>query len=241
MSRKPIQRPSRALPFSGLLACFAATALASCGVDYASNDTPHVADYHAEHPIVLAEAPTMLDVYPAGDGLDSRTIANIRSFAQRYHDLGVGRITILTPAGRSGRDSRIVDEIRRTLASTGLRGYVGVGVYPVADATRAVPVRLIFQGLKATVPTPCGQWPSDVASGSSLEGWKNEGYANFGCATQSALAAQVAEPRDLVQARSIDPPDVEMRMRAIDNVRQGQDPGTQWTTKLTAIGTVGGS
>jgi type IV pilus biogenesis protein CpaD/CtpE len=54
------------------------------------------------------------------------------------------------------------------------------------------------------------------------------------------LAAQVADPRDFEQARALDSPDVEMRMRAIGNVRQGQDPGTAWKIQITPIGQVGG-
>ena len=93
---------------------------------------------------------------------------------------------------------------------------------------------LSFVGVKAIVPTACGQWPEDLASGSSLEGWKNEPYSNFGCATQSMIAAQVDDPRDFVQPRALGPSDVAMRTRAIEDVRKGQDPGTQWNdTVLT--------
>ncbi len=222
-----------------LIAGLAALPLAGCNPDYAPMGSIAPDDYHQRHPIVLADAPTTLDVFPVGGGLDPQSVADIRSFAQRYRELGVGRIAILAPAGRKESDRRIVDEIRRALAATGLRGYVGVGVYPVRDATRAAPVRLIFQGLKAVVTTPCGQWPTDLASGNSTGGWKNESYPNFGCATQSALAAQVADPRDFVQSRAVDPADVKMRMRAIDDVRQGQDPGTNWKIQNTAIGQVG--
>jgi hypothetical protein len=31
-----------------------------------------------------------------------------------------------------------------------------------------------------------------------------------------------------------------MRMRAIDDVRKGTDPGTAWKTQNTAIGQIGG-
>jgi pilus assembly protein CpaD len=102
-------------------------------------------------------------------------------------------------------------------------------------------VRLVFQGLKAVVPSRCGQWPSDLTSASSLQGWKNESYENFGCATQSMLAAQVDDPRDLTVQRASTPPDENMRLRAIAAVRKGEDPGTNWKTQNTAIGTVGGS
>jgi pilus assembly protein CpaD len=242
MSTNPTRLLARTPPFGWLvIAGFAASALAGCGVDYASNDSIAPGDYHQRHPIVIAEAPATLDVYPVGGGVDKQSRDEIRAFAERYRAFGAGRITILAPAGEPAKNRRIVDDIRRTLASTGLRGYVGVGEYPVADASRASPVRLIFQGLKASVPTPCGRWPGDLASGGSIEGWKNTDYANFGCATQSILAAQVADPRDLAQTRAIDPPDVAMRMRAIGDVRNGVDPGTTWKTQITPIGQVGGT
>ena len=63
---------------------------------------------------------------------------------------------------------------------------------------------------------------------------KNEPYSNFGCASQSVIAAQV-DPRDFVQRVGLS--DVEMRTRAIEAVRNGQDPGTQWKdTVLLPIG-----
>ena len=66
------------------------------------------ADFHQRHPVTLTEAPTTLDVYPVGGGLDSLTSAKIRVFAERYRARGVGRIAILAPAGIVGRNSRIV-------------------------------------------------------------------------------------------------------------------------------------
>jgi pilus assembly protein CpaD len=218
----------------------ATTSLAGCGVNYASNDSVPPGDYHARFPIVVAEAPTALDVYPTGGALDQQSIDNIHAFAQRYREFGDGRIAILAPAGERGRDARTIDQIRRTLASAGLRGYVSVGSYPDAEANRGSPVRLVFQGLKATVQGRCGEWPADLASGGTIDGWKNDSYANFGCASQSLLAAQVADPRDLAQSRASDPGDVAMRLRAIGDVRDGKDPGTAWATKITPIGQVGG-
>ncbi len=87
----------------------------------------------------------------------------------------------------------------------------------------------------------CGQWPLDLASGGSTDGWNNESYWNFGCATQATLAAQVDDPRDFAHARALGPADEEMRLRAIKDVREGQDPGTNWSVKLTPIGQVGGN
>jgi len=236
-----LPRRSFARPLScAALFVAATTSLTGCGVNYASNDSVQVGDYHARFPIVVGEAPTALDVYPISGALDQQSIDNIRAFAQRYREFGDGRIAILAPASERGRDGPAIDQIRRALAGAGLRGYVSVGSYPDTGANRASPVRLVFQGLKATVAGQCGLWPTDLASGGTIEGWKNESYPNFGCATQSTLAAQVADPRDLTQARASGPGDVTMRLRAIGDVRNGADPGPDWKTKLTPIGQVGG-
>jgi pilus assembly protein CpaD len=226
--------------FVGLLFLAAsALSLSACGVDYASNDVAGTGDYHQRHPILLAEAPTAIDVFPVGGGIDTQSAAKIRAFAERYRELGSGQITILAPTGRHYGGDNLVSEIRRSLYANGVRGYVSVGTYPVSDPALASPIRLVFQGLRATVPSRCGQWPHDLASGSSIDGWKNSSYENFGCATQSVLAAQVDDPRDLAQSRASGPPDEEMRLRAIGDVRKGQDPGTDWKTQTTTIGQVG--
>ena len=226
---------------SGLCLGAAALSLSGClsGVEYASDNQISAVDYHERHPIVLGKAATTLDLFPVGGRLDDLSTDKLKAFAERYREFGSGEVTILTPAG-DRYSAEIVPQIRQRLYAHGLRGYVAVGSYPVEDRTLASPVRLVFQGLKAHVADRCGQWPTDLASGSSIETWKNQSYPNFGCATQSALAAQIDDPRDLVQARGSTPPDETMRLRAIEKVRQGQDPGTEWKTQTTAIGQVGG-
>lgn len=234
------QRAATTARLAGLLlaAATASATLSGCGVNYASSDPVIPADYRDRHPIVLAQAPTSIEIYPIGGGLDSQSVANLRAFADRYKRLGGGQIAILTPASQ-GSNAKAVYDIRKTLSSAGIGGTVAIGSYPVADRKVSAPIRVAFLGIKATVPTPCGRWPADLVSGSSLQGWKNEGYWNYGCATQSVLAAQVDDPRDLVEARAVDAPDVAMRLRAIDKVRNGEDPGTSWKVQTTTIGQVG--
>jgi pilus assembly protein CpaD len=214
----------------------AAAALSGCGVDYASTAPAFPGDFQERHPIVLASAPTSIDVFAVGGSLDTRSTENIRAFAQRYRHYGSGDIAILAPAGTTA-NSNAVREVRAALARAGVNGGVRFGTYATPDRGAAAPIRLSFIGVQASVPTACGQWPEDLASGSSVEGWKNEPYSNFGCASQSVMAAQVDDPRDFVQPRALGPSDVEMRTRVIEAVRNGQDPGTQWKdTVLTPIG-----
>ena len=206
-----------------------------CVTDYASSDPAFPGDFQARHPIALASAPALMDIYPVGGTLDPRTVANLRSFVRRYRDFGSGEVLILTPAHDTSH-ARTVSEIRRALRAAGLRAPVGAKSYVPYQSDGAAPFRVAFTSLVAEVKTPCGLWPQDLASGSSLEGWKNEPYANFGCATQSVIAAQVDDPRDFVQPRALGLSDVAMRTRAIQDVRKGEDPSTSWSTGLTPIG-----
>jgi pilus assembly protein CpaD len=219
------------------LAAAAAAALAGCGgVPYASSDPAFPGSFEQRHPIVVAAAPTSMDLYPVGGRLDERSRANVRAFADRYRRDGSGAVMIQTPVG-TNPNSVAVYEVRRALLGAGVRGRIAVGDYLPPNDGAAPPVRVSFTGLKAIVPTKCGQWPEDLASGSSVEGWKNEPYSNFGCATQSTIAAQVDDPRDFVQSRALGSSDVNMRTRAIEAVRNGQDPSTDWKKAiLTPIG-----
>ncbi len=99
-------RRGAAVGFAAALAC----SLSGCGADYASSDPVFPGDFQARHPIALAFAPTSLEVFPVGGALDSRTIANLRAFAERYRELGSGQILILTPS-RQGSEARAVNQI----------------------------------------------------------------------------------------------------------------------------------
>jgi pilus assembly protein CpaD len=153
------------------LAAGAACSLGGCGANYASSDPAFPGDFRERHPVVVASAPTSLDVFAVGGAIDARSVANIRAFAQRYRHYGSGDISILAPAGITA-DSRAVHEVRMALASADANGRILFGTYGSRNRDAAAPIRLSFMGVKAIVPTACGQWPEDLASGSSVEGWK---------------------------------------------------------------------
>jgi len=223
---------------------FLVTPLAGCGMNkvYAPADPGY--DYRDRHPVVLAEAQTGVELLPrtAGDALDAETRRRLLDFLAQYRRFGHGVITMLAPSGgpdpRGAR--RSVELIRGFLDREGLGATIYVGSYPVRDLALAAPVRLSFTGVKAEVAGRCGEWPDDLASGASLDGWQNRAFWNFGCANQATLSAQLADPRDLLSPRGETPQDIETRMRAINKVRAGADPSTGWVTKSGAISGVGG-
>ena len=218
--------------------------LAGCTTDRINPESISIDDYRVRHPIVIAQARTSLDVFPSmGDAkLDHHTAKQVYAFAEQYSDTGQGRVLVLVPRGPGiVSHQAVVAEIRRVLAAGGARRGIDVSTYPIADPGLASPVRLSFVGVKAKEVSQCGQWPRDLGSGSSIDGWENAPYWNLGCATQTMIAAQTSDPRDLVAPRGEEQPDTDISARAITQVRQGSDPNTNWSVKNSNIGSVGGN
>jgi pilus assembly protein CpaD len=78
------------------------------------------------------------------------------------------------------------------------------------------------------VASQCGTWPQDLGVGDPAFNGRNEVYWNFGCASQSNFAAQVADPVDLVRARPEGRIDTIRRTNDIGKIRDGKDPSIQW-------------
>jgi pilus assembly protein CpaD len=219
------------------------TLLCGCAsADRMSTSSIPMDDYRNRHPIVLAEEARRLDIFPApeGLGLDRRTAAQVAEFGTLYRNTGHGPINVLVPAEAPGALPReAIAAIRHALVAGGARAPIEVISYPVINHDLASPIRVSFVGLKARVADPCGQWPSDLASGSTIQGWENKPYWNYGCSYQSMFAAQVADPRDLVGPRAEDPADTQILSRGISDMRKGTDPTTDWKTKNSSISSVG--
>jgi pilus assembly protein CpaD len=163
-------------------------------------------DYRQMHPIVLARGDRTIDIFVAGGAgaLGGRQIADIRNFAQDYRRSAKGPMIIARPANNP-EAAIVLPSIRRALAEGGV-GSAVVTTYAPVDPTESAPVKLTFAELKAEVATQCGRWPGDLSGLNNFESWKNRPYENFGCASQSALAMQVADPLDLDRPRNMTPP-----------------------------------
>ncbi|MET0747017.1 MAG: CpaD family pilus assembly protein [Rhizobium sp.] len=192
-------------------------------------------DYRQRHPIVLTQAEHNVDIpVSASDRrLTQGTRDTIRGFVQDYRAHATGTVEILAPQGAS--NSRAISElrhqIRQEMVASGIPSKrIADSFYPAGGAGDEAPIRLHFMATTA-VTNACGQWPEDLADKS----FGNQNYYNFGCATQSNLAAQVANPTDLVAPRGQTPIDAEQRGTVIDNYRSGSTP-----TSTASIGGFGG-
>jgi pilus assembly protein CpaD len=237
-SARTLARRAASLPRNLLPLCLV-LALAGCGTtnQMVVSSVPQD-DYQVRHPIVLAEEPYKLQILvePVSGRFDGRSAARLREFAVLYKKFGRGPITIASPVGPGGPPS--TEPVRHALWRAGAHVRTVITPYP-AGPNPVAPIRLSFSGLKATVADRCGQWPRDLGIGSGApEDWSNKPYWNFGCAYQTAFAAQVADPRDLVSPQAETPADTIMRTRTIDNRRKALDPSS-WRITTAPISAVG--
>ncbi len=175
-------------------------------------------DYRARHPIIVTEAEQTVDI-PVASTDRRLTIAQrdlIRGFAANYISRASGPVYVLSPEGspNSAAARQLRNQVRAELASRGIASSKIINTsYAAAGAGDAAPIRLSFTGTTA-ITTQCGQWPKDISND-----FANQNYYNFGCATQNNLAAQVANPEDLVAPRGMTPIDAQRRNNAIQEYR----------------------
>jgi pilus assembly protein CpaD len=206
-------------------------ALSGCAPDRAVTGSPYPMDYRVRHPIVLAHTPEELDVFASPAGLDQRQRDDVRDFALSYRRSGEGLITAQVPEGLKAGASpqRALAAVQAALAEAGVpRSRLTVARYVVDDPLVAAPVRLSFRRLQAKVAGRCGLWPQDLGVSDVGFNARNEPYWNHGCAMQANVAAQVADPVDLVRGRSEGRVDTIRRMNNIEKLRQAQDPSTAY-------------
>ncbi|MDV2986114.1 UNVERIFIED_CONTAM: CpaD family pilus assembly protein [Methylobacteriaceae bacterium AG10] len=224
---------SRARPAAAVV--LVAAALGACRADrVATTGSTYPIDVRTRHPIVLADADRSLDLFPTGIGhLDPRQRADLESFLVEYRRYGRGLLVVEVPRGVSpalaGPVERTGAAVRHFAAEMGVpAGGLRVVAYPVANPTLAAPLRLSFQRMQAKVADKCGLWPRDLGVSDLRSDWSNEPSWNLGCAMQSNVAAQVADPIDLVRGRPEGRIDTIRRTQDIGQLREGKDPSTQW-------------
>lgn len=149
------------------------------------------------------------------DGLSVNQQAALNDLAGRYLASGVGLVRIEGPSGEDPAAARQTWAVRSALQSAGLPAErIVVAAYAAPDPR--APILAGFETVRAVVPN-CAAEPR------AMEGrFSNASSIGLGCAINANLAAQIADPRDILGPRSISPPDSGRAAVVFDNYRQGQ-------------------
>lgn len=179
-------------------------------------------DYRTNHPIVLQETERTLDVPVSthDSKLSVNQRASVEGFVSSYATGGAGPIRILVPAGSANEAAagRIAQAIASHLQKKSAgNGHVSVDRYQASSGDIA-PVRLAYTAMVAQTGK-CGRWPEDI-----MPKTDNKHYANFGCSYQNNLAAQIANPADLLGPQGTATVDAERRTSVIEQWRATNRP-----------------
>ena len=191
-------------------------------------------DYRYRHPIVITEEPETLDL-PIGQNtrnLHGPIESTITAFAVESRQKGNGSVEILVPSGGANEAAvhAVTGDIRTALHRGGVgRSHISTRTYAVKNPKAEAPIRLSYAAMQATAG-PCGAWPKNIGGGIG----ENTEYENFGCATQSNLAAMVDNPSDLVTPRASTPADQARRAEVIENYREGAVTASSYTEGVGA-------
>jgi pilus assembly protein CpaD len=158
--------------------------------------------YEQRHPIVVGFRPVGTNIHadPHAGGLNAVDQTEVAAVARQYRNNGYGPIWLQVPPP-GVHDHAVqssIHQVRQIVSREGVDGSV-VQVRSYGNLTahphQAAPMRMVFQRYTAEAG-PCGAWPENVG-----HNVRNRDYHNFGCSYQRALAAQVADPRDLLGPR----------------------------------------
>ena len=177
------------------------------------------------HQPVVARQDYVLDVRTAGDGLATGEARRLQGWLASMR-LGYGdRVAVEDPSGYRG----VREDVAQSVAGFGLilsedRPIVGAPVAPGA-------ARVVVSRTKAFVPG-CPDW-----SRNANYNYDQHTSSNFGCATNSNLAAMIAQPEDLVHGRgSAAGTDTTRSAKAIDAFRKAAPSGGGGGTVQSAGG-----
>ena len=214
--------PARHAATRAILAvAIAASVLAGC----ARRDSITVGsvpdDYRTNHPIIVAEQEEKIDLpVGVGDHAMSRIQRTALDGYMSYYDASAGApVTILYPVGSANAvaASLVAADIAGYIHSRGVSGGRVVSMpYEAGAAEASPPIRVSYRRMKASTGE-CGRWPDNI-----VDTTDNKHYANFGCAYQNNLAAQIANPADLLGPRAPGDIDAENRGNALTDYK-GRD------------------
>ena len=198
-------------------------------------------DFRLRHPISITEKDHTLQLFIGANRgtLTPVQRAQVLAFGQTWNGHATGGVIVDLPVGSSNEQSsaETLREIESILATSGVPARsIAVRNYRVSSRVLAT-VRITYPRIAAQAG-PCGVWPKDIGPSFNRDYFENQPNWNFGCATQRNLAAEVAQPSDLVQPRAETPPYAARRANVMDNYQKGNPTASTVKNATPPVGKI---
>jgi pilus assembly protein CpaD len=152
-------------------------------------------------------------------GLSANQRDAIGQLAARYAASGYGAVKVEAPAGEDPAAVQQAYAVRSALQAAGIPGdRIQIAAYNAPDPR--APVLAGFETVRASVPN-CA-----LEAGNLGPRFSNQSSAGFGCSINANMAAQIADPRDIIGARAMTPADSGRAAVVFDNYRKGEVSST---------------
>jgi pilus assembly protein CpaD len=149
------------------------------------------------------------------DGLSANQQNALAEVSNRFGIAGATVLRIEAPSGGDPVSAEFAYRVKAALEARGAPvGSIQVVGYEAPDPR--APVLVGFEVLHAVGPQ-CGTYWGNLSRTN-----RNEVSANFGCAVNANLAAQIADPRDIVSPRGMTSSDAGRRAVVFDKYRKGE-------------------
>ena len=199
-----------AFALAGLAACASAPKSDEGPSKTAATETQQWTDR-----IKVSSAPDEIILAPHAGGLSANQSAALEALAQRWLQAEARELVVTSPNNAGAMATQIRDRLIM-LGAPGSRVRV-VGFTPTGPEDETI--RVGFLRYQAE-PLKCGQRWENLAATRN-----NTVYENFGCSIAANMAAQVANPEDLVRPRDMDPVDAGRRDTVLGKYRKGEATG----------------
>jgi pilus assembly protein CpaD len=187
--------------------CACASAPASAPAPRAATDTQAWAER-----VQVASTPDEILLAVHATGLSDNQRAALRDLVGRWLEAEGRELVVTAPSGAGA----MAAQVRERLIFLGAPAAQVRVVGPDPVAAPEPVLRVGFVRHEARVPK-CGQaWESLTATR------ENRAYENFGCAVAANMAAQIADPEDLVRPRDMTPADAGRRDTVAGKYRRGE-------------------
>ena len=209
-----------------LASLVAILAAGSCSAPFNDKDGL-VEDPMTNHPIQVEPnyRTLKLSFSAPNAGLMPENSQKFDAFVADFIAHGNGSISITVPSGHDA--DATIGYFGERMANAGVpRDRILVGTRDKVGSDGRVEIGYIsYQASTA----PCGDWSTNLAYTAS-----NTINPNFGCSVQHNVAAQIADPRDLITPRDMTPADAARRAVVYDNYKQGKPTGATLTPDQSA-------
>lgn len=148
-------------------------------------------------------------------GLSANQTRALTDMVNRFAAEGAPVLRVEAPSGNDPVAVEAAWRVKAALEAAGVPAHQVELVSYVAPDPRA-PVLVGFDTLRTVVPTCGTSWTNLARTGA------NAGQANFGCAVNANLAAQIADPRDIVSPRAMMPGSAARRSLVFDKFQSGE-------------------